>query len=170
MYMSNFNRGNNNVMIVLGIVCLIIGFTFGLVQGGAGGTDIPDSDEDSVFFGNQRIYTDEVVATEYFWLTGVHLGDIGNPHNSLAMKTFEIATLEVNQFTYLLSISDEGAEIFIVKVTPEGDEPFVTLAYYNETAGDVSDSVSLTSNHSVRVYIFYEGVHLVSIEGIFDYV
>lgn len=170
MYMSNYNRGNSNTMIVLGLVCLIIGFTGGIFyDSGDGGTIIPDDDTDSVVFDNQLIFTDAIVSTDYFWLTGIHLGDIGNPHNSLAKKSFDIEHLEVNRFSYILSISDEGAEIFIVQAVPDGDPTFVMLANITES-GDISGSIELENTNMISVYIFFEGIHLVSIEGIFDYV
>jgi len=169
MYMSDYNKGNTNMMVIVGVVLFILGFTAASLMSGGGGS-VNVYDEDSVAFGNQRIYTDETVAAEYFWLTGEHLSEIGHPHDSVAIKTFEIGTLEVNQFTYLLSVSDEGNEIYIVKLTPEEADPFELLEHFNETSGDISGSYALTSLHTIRVFIFYEGVHLVAIEGIFDYV
>ena len=44
------------------------------------------------------------------------------------------------------------------------------MEYYNETAGDITGTLELASLHSIEVFIFYEGVQVVSIEGIFDYV
>ena len=169
MYMSDYNKSSTNMMIVLGIVMLIVGFTIGRLTIGTS-TVSPEEDHDAISIGNQQIYTDETVSTDYFWLTGIHLSEIGNPHDTLCMKTFDIGSLEVNQFTYVLRCSDDTSEIYIVELTPEADESFQIMEYYNETSGDISGSFELSSLHSIGVYIFYTGVQVVSIEGIFDYV
>jgi len=169
MYASNYNSSNANMMIVLGVVCMLIGFTGGIFYAGGGSAPPASNDDtDSISIGNQQIYTDGTVANEYFTLTGIHLGDIGNPHNSLAKKIFGIESLEVNRFTYILSISDEGAEIFIVQADPGGTPEFTMLANITES-GDISGSIDLENTNQITVYIFYGGIHLVSIEGIVDH-
>jgi hypothetical protein len=169
MYTSDYNRSNSNMMVVLGIVMLIVGFTLGtVVNGGTGNTgpiDVDDTDE--VLFGNQRILDDDSVDVEYFMLTGQHLNEIGNPHDSVAIKTFELNTLEVNQFTYFIRITDDGTEVFVAQETTEGPE---ILVHITDEYGDLTGDIMLVSRSTITIYVFFEGIHIVSIEGVAGYV
>ncbi len=166
MYSLTGSSDNKNQMLV-GIICIILGIALGVsINSGSPSASVDDTDE--IMIRPLITFTEIEADNLFFAIRGEHFEDVGNIYDRCTRQVFDVGDIEVNRLSYTITISDENAMIYILRINITNPDQFVIIDQIQQY-GEVQGEVGITTDYDISIIVFYYGVKLVSIDGFLYY-
>lgn len=158
-------RDTSQIMILVPI--LIIGITIGFLWGSGRGSSPNENDTDEINIPTMILDTNmDNVDRQYFLMSGIHLDQIGNKFDRYATQIYTIKALEVNRWDYIVEVSYEGAETYLLRIDPVAETGYIVLENRTEY-GEFSGGLGITVGFDYQITTFFYGVNIVSFDSTF---